>query len=145
MMKVRQYQDGDMAKVRENPFQSEVKDYPELPIPADTYTCIFEGEIVAVGGIKIFFEGVGESWIVMTKQSRKHNIFGLIACRTIEKKLKELMEELNIRRCEANVRKDFLIAIRFVEALGFKFVGERELWFPDLVSAMLYSKIRRPK
>lgn len=131
-----------MEYVRQNPFQDEVKNYPELPIPADTYTCIFEGDIVAVGGIKMFFEGVGEAWIIMTKQSKKHNIYGLIACRAIEKKLNELMVELNVRRCEANVRKDFPIAIRFVEALGFKFVGERHYWFPDKTSAMLYSKVK---
>jgi len=138
-MEIREYQDGDMQSVRQNPFQDAVKDYPELPIPAHTYTCIFEGEIVAVGGIKMYFEGVGESWIVMTKQSKKHDIYGLIACRAIEKKLNELMVELNIRRCEANVRKDFPVAIRFVEALGFKFVGERKQWFPGGISAMLYS------
>lgn len=131
-----------MEYVRQNPFQDEVKDYPELPIPADTYTCIFEGDIVAVGGIKMYFEGVGEAWIVMTKQSKKHNIYGLIACRAIEKKLNELMVELNVRRCEANVRKDFPIAIRFVKALGFEFVGERKYWFPCKTSAMLYSKVK---
>ena len=141
-MEIRPYQLGDMEYVRQNPFQDEVKRYPELPIPADTYTCIFEGDIVAVGGIKMFFEGVGEAWIIMTKQSKKRNIYGLIACRAIEKKLNELMVELNVRRCEANVRKDFPIAIRFVEALGFKFVGERHYWFPDKTSAMLYSKVK---
>lgn len=142
-METRPYQDGDMEYVRQNPFQDEVKNYPEMIIPAHTYTCIFDGEIVAVGGIKMYFEGVGESWVIMTKQSKKHGVFGLIACRAIEKKLNELMVELKVRRCEANVRKDFDIAIRFVEALGFKFVGERKNWFPCLTSAMLYSKIRK--
>ena len=141
-MEIREYQDGDMQSVRQNPFQDAVKDYPELPIPAHTYTCIFEGEIVAVGGIKMYFEGVGESWIIMTKQSKKHDIYGLIACRAIEKKLNELMVELNIRQCIAHVRADFSIAIRFAEALGFKYKCEIEFWFPDLVSAILYSKTK---
>ncbi len=141
-MEVRQYQDGDMAFVRENPFQEEVKKYPDLPIPANTYTCIFEGEIVAVGGIKLFFEGVGEAWIIMTKQSKKNGIYGLVACRTIENKLNELIEELNMRRVEAQARADFPIAIRFIEALGFKFNCERYNWFPDGTSAMLYYKVR---
>lgn len=141
IMEIRPYEDGDMAFVRQNPFQDEVKNYPDLPVPEHSYTCIFEGEIVAVGGVKMYFEGVCESWIVLTKQSKKNNIYGLIACRAIEKKLNELLIELKIRRCEANVRKDFPKAIRFVEALGFKFVGERHCWFPDKTSAMLYSKV----
>ena len=141
MMEVRPYKDGDMDIVRRDPFQDAVKGYPNLPVPDHSYTCIFDNAIVAVGGLKIYFEGVAEAWIIMTKQSKKNNIYGLIACRAIEKKLNELLVELNIRRCEANVRKDFPIAIRFVEALGFKFVGERHCWFPGNVSAMLYSKV----
>ena len=140
-MEIRPYQDGDMAFVRQNPFQDAVKDYPELPIPEHTYTCVFEGEIVAVGGIKMYFEGVGEAWIIMTKQSKKDGIFGLIACRAIEDGLNSLMAELGIRRCEANVRKDFPVALRFIEALGFDFDGERKQWFPGNVSAMLFSKV----
>ena len=141
MIETREYRMGDMEVVRRSPFQDEVKDYPELIIPANTYTCIFEGEIVAVGGIKVFFEGVGESWIILTKQSKKNGIFGLIACRAIESKLLELIVELKMRRVEANVRKNFDKAIRFTEAIGFKFDGERKNWFGPGISSMLYSKV----
>jgi len=141
MIETREYQTGDMDYVRQNPFQDEVKNYPELIIPANTYTCIFEGEIVAVGGIKIFHVGVGEAWIVLTKQSKKDGIFGLIACRAIEKKLNELIVELKMRRVEANVRANFTVAIRFTEAIGFKFDCERKNFFPGGISSMLYSKV----
>jgi RimJ/RimL family protein N-acetyltransferase len=141
MIETREYQTGDMAFVRQNPFQKEVKDYPDLIIPSNTYTCIFDGEIVAVGGINLFHEGMGESWIVMTKQSKKNGVFGLIACRAIENKLNELIDQLRMRRTEANVRKNFPIAIRFVEALGFKFDCERKNFFPGGISSMLYSKV----
>ena len=140
MMEIRPYQDGDMAFVRQDPFQEAVKSYPELPIPQHTYTTVFDGVIVGVGGIKMYFEGVGEAWLIMTKQSKKDGIFGLIACRAIENKLNSLMAELKVRRCEANVRKDFPVALRFIEAIGFKFDGERKNWFPGNVSAMLYSR-----
>lgn len=142
MLETRPIQDGDMEFVRQNPFQEAVKEYPEFPIPEHTYTCVFDGEIVAVGGLKVYFEGVVEAWIIMTKQSKKDGIFGLIACRAIEKKLNELMEELNVRRCEANVREDFPVAVRFIKALGFTFDGERKRFFPCGTSAMLYSKVR---
>ncbi len=141
-MEIRPIQDGDMDYVRQNPFQEEVKTYPELPIPPNSFTAIFEGEIVAVGGIKMYFEGVGEAWVILTKQSKKNDIFGLIACRAIENKLNEMIEELGLRRCEANVRADYEIGLRFVRALGFEFVGERKNWFPGNISAMLFSKVR---
>jgi RimJ/RimL family protein N-acetyltransferase len=96
---------------------------------------------VAVGGIKIFFPGVGESWIILTKQSKKTGVYGMIACNAIKKKLDELIVELKMRRVEANVRANFDKAIRFTQALGFKFDGERKNWFPGGISSMLYSKV----
>lgn len=141
MLEIRPVQDGDMAYVRANPFQEAVKNYPELPIPANTYTGVLDGEIVAVGGIKMFFPGVGEVWLIMTKYSRKDGIFGRMAYRALKKKLDELIEDLKLRRCEAQARADFPIAIRFIEALGFKFNCERENWFPDGTSALLYCKV----
>ncbi len=141
MIEVIPVRDGDVEFVIANCAQKEVKDYPELVIPKDTYTCIFEGEIVAVGGIKLFFEGVGESWIMMTNQCRKDGIFGMIACNAIEAKLNSIAVDLKMRWVEANVRKGVTKSIRFVEALGFHFVGEREQWFPNGDSSMLYSRV----
>ncbi|KKL96284.1 hypothetical protein LCGC14_1846020 [marine sediment metagenome] len=131
-----------MEYARAHAIQKELKDYPELPIPDDTYTCIYDGQIVAVGGIKVFFEGVGESWIILTEHAQTKGIWGIFAGGVIEKKLNELIEKLKLRRVEAQARADFPEAIRFIEALGFEFDGERKYWFPDKTSAMLYSKVR---
>ena len=141
MIEVREYRTGDMEFVRKNPFQDEVKNYPELIIPANTYTAVFDGVIIAVGGITIFHEGVGEAWIIMVKQSKKIDMFGLKACRAIGKHLDDMIERLEMRRTEANVRANFTAAIRFTEALGFKFDCERKNFFPGGISAMLYSKV----
>ena len=141
MIETREYQDGDMEYVRLNPFQDEVKAYPEMIVPENSYTCVYNGEIVAVGGIRVFREGFGEAWVILTKQSRKDGIFGLIACRAIENKLNELIDGLKMCRVEANVRADFGKAIRFTEAIGFKRDCERKNFFPGGVSAILYSKV----
>ena len=133
--------DGDFEYVKQNCVQKEVKDYPDPVIPANTYTCIFDGEIVAVGGVRLFLPGVGEAWICMTKQSRKDGIFGIIACRAIKDKLDSLAVELKLRRCEAQVRADFTKAIRFTEALGFTNPYERRFYFPDGTSSLLYEKL----
>ena len=68
-MEIRPIQPGDMEYARAHAVQKEVKDYPELPVPEHSYTCIYEDEIVCVGGIKMYFEGVGESWIVITENN----------------------------------------------------------------------------
>ena len=133
--------DGDFEYVKQNCVQKEVKDYPDPVIPANTYTCIFDGEIVAVGGIMLFLPGVGEAWIMMTEQSRKDGIFSIIAFNAIKGKLDSLAVELKLRRCESQVRADFTKAIRFTEALGFSNPYERRFYFPDGTSSLLYEKI----
>lgn len=142
MLETRPIQPGDMEYARAHAIQKEVKDYPELPVPDDTYTCIYDGQIVAVGGIKVFFEGVGESWIILTEHANTKGVWGIFAGNVIENKLNELMEKLKMRRVEAQARADFPQAIKFIEALGFEFDCERKQWFPDGTSAMLYSKVR---
>ena len=91
--------DGDFEYVKQNCVQKEVKDYPDPVIPANTYACIFDGDIVAVGGVNLFLPGVGEAWIMMTKQARKDGIFGMIACNAIKGKLDSLAVALELRRC----------------------------------------------
>lgn len=141
MMEIRPYEEGDMEYVRQNPFQEEVKNYPDLPVPANTYTCVFDGDIVAVGGIKLFFEGVGEAWIIFTKPSRKEGIFGIIACRAIKRELDKLIAKLKLRRCEAQARADFPKAIKFVKALGFGDPYVRKYYCPDGSDMILYSQV----
>ena len=133
--------EGDFEYVKQNCVQREVKDYPDPVIPANTYTCLFDNAIVAVGGVKLFLPGVGEAWIAMTKQSRKDGVFGMIACHAIKDKLDALAVELELRRCEAQVRADFTKAIRFTEALGFTNPYERRFYFPDGTSSLLYEKL----
>ncbi len=133
--------DGDFEYVKQNCVQKEVKDYPTPVIPANTYTCIFDGDIVAVGGVNLVLPGVGEAWIMLTKQVRKDGIFSMIAYHAIKDKLDALAVELKLRRCEAQVRADFTKAIRFTEALGFSNPYERRFYFPDGTSSLLYEKI----
>ncbi len=141
MLKIRPYEDGDMEYIRLNPFQEEVKNYPDLPIPANSYTGVFDGEIVAVGGVHILLPGVGEAWIILTKQSRKQGIFGIIACRAIKRKLDELIDELKLRRCEAQARADFPTAIKFIEALGFSDPYVRKCYNLDGSDMILYARL----
>jgi len=141
MIEIRSIQDGDMEFVRANAFESAVKRYPELTAPADSFTCLFEGEIVAIGGVADLWQGVGEAWLMMTEQAKKHGIYGLIAFNTIERKMNELIVKHKHWRTEANVRADFPEAIKFIEAVGFEREGVRRKYTPDKCDMILYSRI----
>ena len=133
--------DGDFEYVKQNCVQREVKDYPTPPIPAHSYTCIVEGKIVAVGGVRLSIPGVAEAWIMVAKQARKDAVFGMSVCHAINDKLDALAVELELRRLEAQVRAGFTKAIRFTETLGFTNPYERRFYFPDGTSSLLYEKL----
>lgn len=133
--------DGDFEYAKQNCVQKEVKNYPVLPIPANTYTCLFDGKIAAVGGICLSIPGVGEAWILMTTHTREYKVFGMDVCHAIKTKLDAMAVELGLRRLEAQVRADFTKAIRFTEALGFVNPYKRRFYFPDGATSLVYEKI----
>jgi hypothetical protein len=141
MVEIIPIRDGDYEYVKANCVQQEVKDYPTPVIPDNSFTALFEGRVVAVGGIRLFLPGVGEGWIMLHAQARTDGVFGIIACRAIRDKLDSLSVELGLRRCEVQVRADFPKALRFVEAMGFENPYERRFFFPDGTSSMLYEKL----
>ena len=132
----------DLAFVRLNPYEGAVKDYPYMEVPDDnTYTIIFESQIVGVGGLQVKWEGVGLLWLMLTADCKKHGFFGLIALRAIEDKMNYLIERNNLWRAEAAVRTDFPQAIKMIEFLGFQREGLMRQYCPDKADSYLYSKI----
>lgn len=143
MIKIRPITQEDLEFVRLNPFEGAVKTYPHLPAPdSNSYTIIFENEIVAVGGMVILWEGVGELWLMLTKNSRKHEIYGLIALSAIEKKINELIETNRVWRAQAVIRTDFPQAIKMIEAFGFTREGLLHKYCPDKMDVFMYARIK---
>ena len=141
-MKFRKSTQEDLDYVRQNPFESAVKNYPYMAIPDDNcYTAIFGGEIVGLGGLVMRWEGVGLMWLMLTDMCLKNGLHGIVALRTIKDKVEELIVLNHLWRVEANVRVDFQVAIKMVEFLGFKRDCKMEKFFPDKTDAYLYSRI----
>ena len=130
-----------MEYIRANPFQESLRSYPPINPPSDSVTCIFDNKIVAVAGIVDSSEDEGEVWLALTKECRKKGIFGWIAFCVIEKKLKELITEHNLKRCNAVTRVDFPEAIKMLEAFGFEYMGIRKEYTPDGCDVRVYSKV----
>lgn len=141
----RQTTQEDLDYVRNNPFEGVVKNYPDFPVPEkNCYTTIFQDVIVAVGGVTVLWEGVGEVWLMLTADCRKKEFFGVIALTAIQNKMEEITK--NLRRVQAIIRTDFPEAKKMIEFFGF--VNETpegmKDYCPDGGDAYLYAKIRRP-
>ena len=132
----------DLAFVRNNPFEGAVKNYPYMKVPDEnTYAVVYEGALVAVGGVQVKWEGVGLFWLILTADCKKEGIHGLRALYAIREKIEELTKKNNLHRAEAAIRTDFSRAIAMIEALGFEREGLMRQYYPDKTDGFLYSKV----
>lgn len=142
MIEIRQLQKGDIDYVKANPLEDAVKVYPNMNVdPKTSYTALLDGVIVAVGGASIMWEGVWEFWLIMTKDSKRNGVYGIIALEAIKKKIDEIIEDNNIIRAQAVVRLDFPKGIKMLEALGFHLEGYMKKYTPDFCDVYRYARI----
>lgn len=132
----------DLDYVRQNPFEGAVKNYPYTEVPGEnTYVVIYEGSIVAVGGLQVRWEGVGLLWLILTANCKRDGIHGFRALYAIYERMEELIENNALHRAEAAVRTDFPQAIEMIEAFGFEREGIMRQHCPDKADSYLYSRI----
>ena len=143
MIEIRALLQEDLKYVRENPLEDAVKGYPDIPIDYKTsYTALWDGVIVGVGGAMMMWEGVWEFWLILTKDSNLSGAHGIVAFEAIRKKIDEIIEENNIVRAQAVVRLDFPRGIRMLEALGFQAEGYLRKYTPDGCDVYRYAKVK---
>lgn len=141
-MEFRQATQEDLAFVRQNPFEDAVKCYPYMQCPDEnTYAVVYEGSLVAVGGLYVRWEGVGLLWLMLTADSKKDGLHGLRALNAIKEKTEYLISKNNLWRAEAIIRVGFDKAIEMIEFLGFKREATLEKYMPDKTDGYLYKRI----
>lgn len=78
---------------------------------------------------------------MLTKDSRKHGVYGLLAYMAIREKVEELIETNKLWRAQATVRVELSQAIKMVEALGFEREGLLKQYCPDKGNVYIYARI----
>lgn len=141
-MKFRKATQQDLDYVRQNPFEGAVKNYPYTEVPGEnTYAVMYEGSLVAVGGLQVRWEGVGLLWLILTANCKRDGIHGFRALYAIYERMEELIENNALHRAEAAVRTDFPEAVKMIEAFGFEREGLMRQHGPDKADSYLYSRI----
>jgi len=141
MIKFRKATQEDLDYVRQNPYESAIKNYPYMQISEHVYTAIFRKQIVAVGGLVIHWPGMAEVWLILTDDCRKDGLYGIIALNAIKDKMEELIKDNKIIRAQATTRTDFPEAIKMIEFFGFKRECLSKKYYPDGSDAYRYARI----
>ena len=109
-----------------------------LKLSGKAFTALIDGKIIAVGGAVIYWQGVGEAWIIISENVNEYKSQMAFCIRSI---MDRLISELKLRRLQAVVRCDFDRAIALVDAMGFVCEGKMEKYLSDGSSAWLYAKL----
>ena len=110
-LKTREFEEQVLGELKESLLKK---------ISEPAFTGLIDGKVIAIAGVAIFWDGVGEGWVFGTDEIENHKVFFM---RNVLKKLKEIEKKYNLHRVQATVVSGMKGLIRFVEFLGFKFEG----------------------
>jgi hypothetical protein len=85
-------------------------------------------DIVVMGGVHVLWQGVGEGWIMVSKNAHKMPV---TVARYADEFFDVIMDEANLQRVQASVHSEDAQAIRFARWLGFENEGLMKKYGPD--------------
>jgi hypothetical protein len=81
------------------------------------YAGFLDGVLLGVAGVRIPWAGLGEGWAVLTEDGRKH---GRIFHRAARDGFRQIVRDYQLRRVQAWVEAENLMAVRWAMAFGFE-------------------------
>lgn len=85
------------------------------------YTAYVKDEILLCAGVMIPWKGFGEAWLITSPLIHKYPI---LSTKGIAYFLNKIIADNNLERVQALVMKDYKMAVKFIEHLGFRSEGE---------------------
>jgi len=137
-MEVRPLQPEDLEKLRTEAVE-DIKSYPEFDYGEFAWSAWDKGILIGAGGVRIFWEGVSEGWLIISRNSPDESKVRLVLA--FRKKLKELIEEHGLWRVQATVSAKFEKGISLLRTLGFEYEGTMRKYAPDGSDMMIYAKV----
>ena len=138
-MELRPTTQSDLAWIRANPLDGNIKEYPAFPL--DGVTGVHAGKIWGVGGVVVHREGMGEFWLILAVDFKQ-----AIASRTVLKQLmlhiEDTINDKALCRAQAIIRADFKEAIKMIEFLGFRREGLLRSYLPGPKDAYMYARVK---
>ena len=104
-----------------------------------SFTLEREGKIIWCGGIRIFWDGVGEAWCLVSEEGSH---FPKLILSSTKKMLDFMQKDLKLHRVQATSRTDIPSFWKFLEHLGFEREGVLRKFGADGADSYLYARVR---
>lgn len=102
------------------------------------YTIVIDEEVIACAGIRVFWEGVGEAWAILSKDKSSQHIRMILE--EFGKRLEFVIENMKFRWIQVSLKKDNEKGIHFAQHFGLKRKCEQIGYLPDGSDALLYAR-----
>jgi len=96
------------------------------------------GKIIACGGIDLWWDHVGEAWMLLTPYAVKYPV---AVVRLTREFLGRLSEEMDLKRVQANIRVTDTVSFKFIELMGFKREGTMKSFGTDGTDYYMYGRV----
>ena len=106
------------------------------------FTLLYNNEVIGIGGICDFWDGVGEGWIRPIAELNRLNELAKEIYIEVDRMKKFLVEECKYWRIQGTVRTDFAIGRKFAENLGFVCEGVLTKYFEDGQDAYIMALVK---
>ncbi|MCF7811451.1 GNAT family N-acetyltransferase [bacterium] len=107
--------------------------------PGTSYSGFYEGKLLGCAGVRIMWKGVGEAWAMFAPEII---MYGKEAYVYVGEYLKKIMDDNNLHRVQGHVDSEFILAIKYIENLGFKIEGKMRKFGPTGNDHYLYALVR---
>ena len=101
------------------------------------YTIVVDDEIIACAGIRVFWEGTGEAWSILSKDKSGQHL--KLILKEFGKRLEFVIKNMNFRWVEVSLNKNNEKGIHFAQHFGFKRKCSKPRYLPDGSDALLYA------
>lgn len=98
-----------------------------------------EGKLVAVGGVDMLWDGVGEMWSLFGARSVSVKI---ALHKMVRTQIRLLIAELALYRLQAVVLATDPVAVRYIETLGFVREALLKAYFPYRQDGIMYARLQ---
>jgi hypothetical protein len=133
-IKIRPFKWRDGLKLADDPNEKGLKGNGEIEkwlklneSEGPGFTAIYKDEIVACGGVRIFWKGCGEAWFLTKNGIGSYHIDPQI----VKDQMNKIIVEHELIRVQATPRTDWAPGLSYVRWLGFKIEGKMRKYLPD--------------
>jgi RimJ/RimL family protein N-acetyltransferase len=138
MIEIRDSIQSDVDYVVENPIEEACKKYGKFTLSGQAKTGLVNGKIIGVGGVIEHWKGMGECWIILSKNVLEHKVEAAICIKRI---VEQFIKDLELFRLECSCRADFEKARDMIEFLGFQYEGYKRSYYPDKGDGLMFGKV----